>query len=212
MKTPAKPEERARPLFLLSNSKPFARGGHRLCYLHPENPAWCIKVMMAHSPRIGRKDENLLEYRAYQELERHGDPAIWEHIPRCHGLVETDLGRGLVTDYLSGPDAAEVPNLKQRIDQGYDASCQKALEEFKAFLLKHLVRVGDMRPANLLVCKLPDSDDERIFIIDGLGDQHFIWWRSFRFLRPLKIRRKIRRLESRIREQIAALTVQQESQ
>jgi hypothetical protein len=84
------------------------------------------------------------------------------------------------------------------LDRSYDASCQAALAELKGFLLQHLIRIGDLHPSNLLICIPPDATHERLFIIDGLADRHFLWWPCFRFLRRFKVRRKIWRMERRI--------------
>lgn len=200
----------------LAGLKPVGRGSHRVCYRHPDHPDRCVKVLIVHVPgetmtdqRIvaGRAlfspvvDENTLELETYGELERTDNPAIWNHIPRCHGMVETDLGPGLCIEYITGPDGMPAESLTQRIDRSYDSSCRRALEELKGFLLKHLVRIGDLHQSNLLIRALAGEERERIYIIDGLADRHLLWWRCFYPLRRFKVRRKIQRMEFRIRVQ-----------
>jgi hypothetical protein len=193
----------------LADLTPFARGGHRHCYRHPKHSDRCIKVLRhdRFSPSgsgVRRTpDENTLEFAAYQELRGRAGAEVWNHIPRCYGLVDTDLGPGLVTDLLTGADGLPAPTLQRRIQRGIDASCRAALEEFSGFLLRTLIRVGDLRPANLLVCARPDADTERIFIIDGLGNQNVLWSPLFLPFRRFKIRRKLRRLDRRIQSEIA---------
>lgn len=188
----------------LAELAPFARGGRRLCYRHPEHPDRCIKVL-----RRDRKDgdealdENILEFAAYQELLQRANSQVWNHIPRCYGLVETDHGPGLVTQLLTGADGLPAPTLQRRIQERIDASCRAALEEFKGFLLRTLIRVGDLRPANLLVCRRANADTERIFIIDGLGNRSILWAPLFLPFRRFKIQRKLRRLDHRIQSEVA---------
>jgi hypothetical protein len=206
----------------LAGQPPLGCGSHRACYRHPEHPDRCIKVLLVNVPAPDRAasgivardiafdpgspiDENTLEYETYEELQRRGNPAVWEHIPRCHGWVETDFGTGLVTDYVLNGDGTPAESLAQRIDRSYDASCRAALEELKAFLLKHLVRIGDLHQSNLLICVPRGAQRERIYIIDGLADRHFLWWRCFYPLRIFKVRRKIQRMEFRIYCQHAGL-------
>lgn len=198
---------------LLKDLQAIGRGSHRICYVHPDYPDRCVKIMIANftsqatPSEIAEKtvcepdaasDENRLEFEAYQALEKLQNPAIWQHIPRCYGMVATDFGPGLVTDFIRGPDGQQAESLAQRLDRSYDASCKMALAEFKSFLLEHLIRIGDLHPSNLMICRNDSTQRERLFIIDGLATRHFLWWPLFYPLRPFKMRSKIRRLERRI--------------
>jgi hypothetical protein len=202
----------------LAGLKPIGRGSHRVCYPHPDHPDRCVKVLIANVPAAeaesqsivarppsfsAAESENTLELETYHELESAGNPTVWNHVPRCHGMVETDLGPGLVTDYVTGADGTAAESLARRIDRSYDASCRAALEELKVFLLEHLVRIGDLHQSNLLICIPRGGQRERIYIIDGLADRHFLWWRCFYPLRRLKVKRKIQRMEFRIQCQLA---------
>lgn len=202
----------------LTGLKPIGRGSHRVCYPHPHHPDRCVKVLLANlpgealadQPIVARDalfrpvaDENTLELETYEELERAGNPAVWNHIPRCHGMTATDLGPGLCVDYITGPDGTPAESLTKRIDRSYDSSCRRALEELKSFLLEHLVRIGDLHQSNLLIRAVPGEERERIYIIDGLADRHLLWWRCFYPLRRFKVRRKIQRMEWRIAKQLA---------
>jgi hypothetical protein len=200
-------------LIRLAELQPIGRGSHRICYPYPDHPDRCIKVLLANLPSALRAatgivakslrsasapDENELDWETYQELERLNNPAVWRHIPRCHGLVATDLGPGLVFDYIRNADGQPAPSLAQRLDHGYDEACQAAVADFQSFLLMHLIRVGDLHPSNLLICLPCGETKERLYLIDGLADRHIFWWPCFRFLRPLKVRRKIRRMNQRM--------------
>lgn len=200
-------------LIQLSGLAPVGRGGFRICFPHPDDPGRCIKVLISNVPGeipprrepaglralMGHAaDENSMEYRTYQDLERSGNPELWNHIPRCHGIVETDFGPGLVTDLILSPDGTPAPTVARRVQHGCDASCQRALEELKNFLLEHLPPVGDLSPSNLLIGVCARGERERIYIVDGLAGRHFLWWPWLHPLRPLKVRRKIRRMERRI--------------
>jgi len=196
---------------VLSDANPVAVGGHRLCYLHPDHDGRCIKVMKKTSVRTGPDDENELEHKAYLALEKTADDIVWQHIPRCYGMVETDLGRGIVIDYLCEPDGSPALTVKARIAKGIDRSFQDALDEFKKFLTLGKVRLGDMHIENLLVCNIANTGRERFYIADGLSNRHLIWHPIFRFLHPHKIRRKIKRLEYRIFEQGEILAGRQTS-
>jgi PhoP regulatory network protein YrbL len=197
----------------LEHLQPVGRGSHRMCFVHPHRPDRCLKIMIADSSSAdayrGLKksafgfpgtvsNENLLEFEAYQDLEKLQNPAIWRHIPRCHGMLATDLGPALVTDYIRNPDGQGAETLAQRLARNYDKNCEMALVEFKTFLLDTLIRIGDLHPSNLMICRTDETKRERIYIVDGLATRHFLWWPLFYPFRRFKVRRKIRRLEHRI--------------
>ena len=92
----------------LAGREPFAIGGTRRCYVHPEDEQRCVKVLRAdrtaamrlqaaHGWRKlkGRRgfDDQRKELKAYRTLERRG-MGDWTHVPRCFGAVETGHGRG----------------------------------------------------------------------------------------------------------------------
>ena len=111
----------------LHGRTPFARGGKRACFLHPAHPDRCIKLPLPDQlPADLRRrapwhqrlrkpvrafDENHREWLAARWLERRGDQSVWNHVPRCHGWADTDLGRGLVVSLCRDPGGHVSPNL-----------------------------------------------------------------------------------------------------
>lgn len=197
----------------LEHLQPIGHGSHRMCFVHPDRPDLCLKIMIADSSSSNSSpgfkksvfgfqglssSENALEFEAYQDLEKLQNPAIWRHIPRCHGMVVTDLGPALATDYIRNLDGQCAETLAQRLGRNYDSSCETALAEFKTFLLETLIRIGDLHPSNLMICRIDETQGERLYLVDGLATRHFLWWPCFYPLRQFKVRRKIRRLEKRI--------------
>lgn len=198
----------------LGKVEPLARGGHRVVYPYPGKPGWCIKIESPTPERKARDcrrfwrrllsgqsqedGENRWEYAAYDELQRSGNPELWRHIPRCRGWVETDLGRGLVVEWITREDGSPAESFAQRVRNNFDKDARRALQEVEEWMLKHRVRVGDLHPSNLVFGTDGENGGERLFVIDGMGDRDLIWRPYLRLLRPIKIRRKIRRMERRI--------------
>lgn len=201
-------------LIELSDVQPLARGGHRVVYPYPGRPDWCIKVESPTPERRARNrrglwrrlrlrwseqdGENRREHAAYLELQRKEQSEIWRHIPRCEGWVSTDQGRGLALEWITGPDGQTAECFADRIQTNFDDSSRQALDEIERWLLEHRVRVGDLHPSNLVFGTGIDGREERLYVIDGLGARDLLWRPCFRFIRPIKIRRKIRRMELRI--------------
>ncbi|MDP1708722.1 MAG: YrbL family protein [Gammaproteobacteria bacterium] len=119
---------------ILAGLEPFARGGSRDCFVHPYHPDRCVKVarverapeiLHRQSPwwRRWRKsvhdfDDSFRDYRTLKTLESDNDPAIWRHLPRCFGWVETDRGRGLVIELIRDAEYQRTdvsPELRQRL-------------------------------------------------------------------------------------------------
>lgn len=115
----------------LSHLEPFAVGGRRACYVHPDDPHRCIKtlrtddrktVRITKHPLIPARwrrtyDNNADEQRELEKLQRSRGPQITSaHLPVCHGVQPTDLGPGLVLDLVR--DAPQAGNASTSNPQG----------------------------------------------------------------------------------------------
>lgn len=169
----------------LRDRTPFARGGKRACYVHPDHPDRCIKLplpdqlpadLRRQAPwhRRLRKpvrdfDENHREWRAARWLERHRGESVWNHVPRCHGWANTDLGRGLVVGLCRDPDGRISPNLLDYLAaHGHTPALRAAIDRFAAFWTAERIPARNFMLNNLLCQRLPD-DSLHIWMIDGLG-------------------------------------------
>ena len=197
----------------LRSQEPFAIGGTRLCYLHPTDENRCIKVLRSdRTPSERRKlatgmrkfrslrhwDDQLKEQMAYRELmTRHGD-ALWEHVPKFHEVVATDLGLGIVTTVFRNFNGDFPLNLDQQIPLGIDSPLKVAIDEFKKWLRSELVLTRNLLPHNIIAVR-ESVDRCRLVVVDGLGNSEWIpiasWFKS---VARLKIERKISRFEQRI--------------
>jgi hypothetical protein len=106
----------------LSKATPISAGDFRVCYRHPADATKCIKVAKPraqdfHVGRVERLlgrsavDPNEREFREYERLKRKGVP-LHTYFPRVDGFVETDLGRGLVVDFVCGTDLQPPVSIK----------------------------------------------------------------------------------------------------
>lgn len=188
----------------------FTRGGNRLCFADPTNPQRVIKIARPdRTPAIKRAqhsfprnlkaeryfDENWQELRVYQKIASAVGPAAYDMIPRCHGLVATDLGQGLATELIRDHDGRVSLSLKQYLWlRGQDSSLTQVIAEF-------IRRWGDlgMPSRNLLlhniVVQCGADGPDRLVVIDGLGWADIL---PLAYVLPSLARRKARRKASRL--------------
>jgi hypothetical protein len=159
---------------------PFAEGGNRLCFVHPDHPELCLKVNRPNIAEITRAakpfykrlrpltdfDDNFREYQAYQQRAiTEGTDRVWDHLPRCYGWQETDIGPALISDYYAGPNGRPAKTLEHKLHtEGLTPEVQNALDDFANWLRDTLVFTKNILPHNLVF----DSNG-RLALIDGLG-------------------------------------------
>lgn len=197
----------------LGHNTPFAIGGTRLCFIHPDDSSKCVKVLRQdRTPQARRKtttgfkklrpvkhwDDQQKELTAYRHLLKRDSHALWHHIPEFFGSVETDLGLGIVTQIFRNFDGKFPRNLEQEIPHGVDANLNAGIADFKGWLRRELVVTRDLLPHNIIVVR-DSAEGCRLVIVDGLGNSEWIpvstWLRSFA---RRKIERKIAKFEHRV--------------
>ena len=196
----------------LADLDPFAVGGTRRCYVHPDDATRCVKVLRPdRTPRARRAaitgwrrfkrlasfDDQRKECKAYRHLKRRGQ-LDWSHVPKFHGTVATDQGVGIVTALYRDWDGAYPKNLEELLPAGMTPAIQAAIEEFKGWLRRELFLSRDLLPHNIIA--VADSRERyRLVIVDGIGNSEFIplsHW--FRWCARLKIERKITKFDHRV--------------
>ncbi len=206
-------EPESHPILSLKGLEPFAIGGTRLCFVHPDHPDRCVKVLRNDRTASVRRratrglkklrplhhwDDQLKEIQAYRHLCRVAAPTVWMHVPEYFGTIDTDLGLGIVTRIFRNFDSSYPNNLEQEVPSGLDDALESALEEFKRWLRQDLVVTRDLLPHNIIVVKQSNTKS-RLVIVDGLGNSEWIpvstWFRSFAVR---KINRKIEKFERRV--------------
>ena len=125
----------------------------------------CIKVVQPrpsdfHVGRVegllGRSavDPNEREVREYERLTRKGVP-IHTYFPRIHGFVETDLGRGLVVDFICGTDLKPPVSVSDYAKHGVrpsglsDEMVTKGLRAFADFCSRYGILGACTEPHNI---------------------------------------------------------------
>ena len=201
------------PTLSLQGLTPFAVGGTRLCFIHPHDSEKCVKVLREdRTPQARRNrtkgikrfrsvkhwDDQRKELVAYQHLLQRDKKTIWNHIPEFFGIVETDLGVGIVTRIYRNYDDKFPKNLEEEVPQGIDDLLQFAISDFKEWLRNELVVTRDLLPHNIIVVR-NSVRHCRLMIVDGLGNSEWIpvstWFQSFA---RRKIERKLKKFDYRV--------------
>lgn len=201
----------------LSLREPFAKGGNRLCFVHPDHADRCIKVRRPDFTleELRRKkggfkrllplrhfDDNREEYEVITDLHsRHGD-AVFDVISRCYGFEPTDLGDGLVLELVRDANGEISRNLKAQIwRQGWTEDCEAALKVFARRWLELGIPSRNLLLHNILAQKDPDGRVYRLVVIDGLGSPNIIpFYAMPAAARRRKVQRKVDDLYERIRQ------------
>lgn len=203
---------------VLKHERPFAIGGTRLCYIHPEHSDRCIKVLRRdRRPSVRRRltrgikryrplqhfDDQVKEVLAYRELQRRRDADIWRHVPEFFGTVWTDQGPGIITKLIRNADDKLPQTLETELAYGMNHPLHRAIERFNTWLREKLVLTRGLLPHNIIVV-YPDDRSCRLVIVDGLGNPEWIpisqWSET---LARRKIERRIEFFDDRISQLIA---------
>ena len=171
----------------LEEVKPFAEGGNRVCYIHPDNKNLCLKIskpevvkkMRSNAPwykklRSERSfDDNYREESAYQQRAIKENPQkIWRHLAKWYEFVETSKGLASCTELITNNDKVALNLEEYLFSKGRTSEIDKALKEFEIFLKETKLLTKNIIPHNLAV---KENDSElTLKIIDGLGCMSFI--------------------------------------
>jgi hypothetical protein len=147
-----------------------AEGGERSCFRHPLENDCCIKLMQ---PELGY-GRLWRELRYYASLQRRG--VEFEHLARCRGLIDTNLGEGVMFDLVLDDDGRVSKSLAYYLAQN-DRRCNRwivaEIEQLKQDLYDQWIVFYDLDPGNILVQRL-SYDGYRLVVIGGIGHDHFI--------------------------------------
>jgi len=196
----------------LEGITPFAKGGNRLCFVHPNNPDRCLKVVhpgllneikknkswYKRLRSIKSFDDNLREQQAYnQKALTKGDPGIWSHLAKWYGMTETNIGMASETELITnGGEIAETLEA-YLFREGITEEIKLSIENFQSWLREHLILTKNLIPHNLVLGN--ENDKIVIKIIDGLGSQAFIPLPNYSdFFAKRYVERRIELMWSRI--------------
>ena len=164
----------------LTHAKILGRGNERICYLHPFDPSKVVKISF---PQKGR-DQNHIDLIYSKFLTSVGADCA----PTCYGIIQTNLGEGLVCERIVNYDGSSSLTLQESVDKEEisHGTLQHYLKALKKRIYADQIIIADISPANILFQRLSPKKS-RLIIIDGLGGRHlgFKFW-CYQKLFPLR--------------------------
>jgi hypothetical protein len=204
----------------LSAQAPIAVGQLRRIYRHPTEPDLLIKVLRpeAIAARWGgakrwyKRIPRALHYTGYvRELKEYiaiqaRAPGSNPPIARMVGIVDTDLGLGLVSEMVRDESGAPGLTLAKLYEaqRGYAPWVEDALAVLLRDLQASNVIVGDFHAWNL-VYGSDSRGGPRFVLVDGFGEKNIVPRNSSsRLLNQWNNRRLYRRMRKQIETIVAA--------
>ena len=178
----------------LKQSQPVISGTNRHVYQHPDNEGWLVKVIRSEIVDKNRKGglAKVKRGRSYNYPRRHGiytsfireldeylaiRARYYEPVPciqQIFGVVETDLGIGLVVEKLCGRDGRLAPTLLSLVKTfGFTQEIRAMFNEFIDAIVSRDIVTSDFNPHNIVY--INDAvHGERLVLVDGLGEKALI--------------------------------------
>lgn len=205
----------------LSKLEPFAIGGRRQCYIHPEFPGICLKIARPEcSPDVLAKqsnwlrrlrkiargfDENMNDWKVLSSLQKAGSDEVWAHLPALKGWMETDRGRALAMELIRDYDGLISRSLLDWINTHGSRPCLfRAIDDFCRFWESQTIPSRSLGLHNIVMQEF-EPGSYRLVFIDGFGSTSLIpWSRLGARGRARAVLRKTERLRKEVSDYLAA--------
>ncbi len=195
----------------LGNAIPFAQGGNRKCFIHPQDSSKCIKVIdqESYSNRLknlpwhkkirGKMsfNDNHEEANAISKIIKNVDQSSWKHVANILDLLKPVWSEGLVTELIKNEGEIAETLEDYLFKFGLTEEIKESIHVFEKWLLDNLILTKNIIPHNLVIKN--DGNELVIKIIDGLGSKAFIPLPEyFNFFAKRYVKRRIELMWSRI--------------
>ena len=196
----------------LSGLRPLISGTRRHVYALPGHPALLVKVVPPHrvyAPRtVKRLIHGVLASTRYRNVLaevnyemvlslRLGPDCATSPLPKCMGVVSTDLGAGVMVERISdrtGGLARTLYGLCASNEMDRDRLCH--LNNLVARLFDMHIVAPDLHAGNIVFGQRHGKD--AFFVVDGYGERTVIPVRSLsQWLNNYSLRKRMVRIASR---------------
>ena len=168
----------------LKAARPLASGAYRDVFQHPGDDGLLIKVIRPLFAKRDARRANWFEkwqgLGAYKSLMREIEKYLvlrerGQHdlpfIQHFAGIIETDLGLGMVVRKVRARDGGLAPTLAEVVRaHGLDPDLVARIDALRGDVIRHHVVFGDIS-ANNIVEAADAEHGHRLVIIDGLNDR-----------------------------------------
>lgn len=129
------------------------------------------KIKWLFKPFLMFYNENYYDLRFYR-INSH-KKEIFEYIPKFYGICKTNLGIGLVVEYMVNKDNSKMPTIKEYINEnGINNDLLEAIKKLWTVMLNNNVQIRAPHAENFLVKN--ENNNLKIYMIDGFGSPNLI--------------------------------------
>ncbi|NSX53568.1 YrbL family protein [Parasulfitobacter algicola] len=173
---------------ILNDKQPLARGSKRAIYTIDDMPNVMVKVLLRGADHLDAKGAKRIvrqlfpstyyrflfrEYDCYLRAKLQQDKATGEMpISELRGLVQTDLGLGMLVERIGLKDQPTGPRLRDLAKQGSLQDYIPLLDDFAQRMFSWRIRANDINSSNIVFGHRNGHD--QFVLIDGFGDSHLI--------------------------------------
>lgn len=174
----------------LTSHTPLLNSKTRWVYEHPDTRDVLIKVHMSRMDQkpaqglkgwFARQEDHFMyttgmlrELKQFVESRYRDYGDIVHHIAPVYGVVDTDLGLGLLVAAARDAQGNLAPTVRKLMQQrAMTVTRQQKLEQVLQAIEKTDLVIGDLNAENI-VLQGAGREDERFVIIDGLGERTWI--------------------------------------
>ncbi|MFC3153098.1 YrbL family protein [Litoribrevibacter euphylliae] len=173
----------------LEGLSPVAKGGERDVFVHPENKAWLVKVYHQRFYDVHQKKYPIImrfrRLKRYWSLVneliefigiREKSSVETKYLQTIVGMVDTDLGIGMIVSAVLSEEGDLAPTLKDLVkNKQYQPMHAEALEALFQWMIDTHIIIRDFSLNNLVW----SYQDQCFVIIDGIGSKATLSLRSF---------------------------------
>ena len=176
-------------VIVLTDQTPIAAGATQTVYQHPHDPGLLIKVrkLAALQKAYDRKIGGKIGYRRphglhttwMRELEHYFSAHLRlgyhpQFLQHYHGVIDTDIGLGLLVGKVTDRSGALAPILKAVVLRtGFTPDLRQKLDELLKQLNELRISTTDISSRNI-VCGWTEAAGDHLVLIEGIGVNTFI--------------------------------------
>lgn len=129
------------------------------------------KIKWLFKPLLMFYNENYYDLRFYK-INLH-KKEIFDYIPKFYGICKTNLGIGLVVEYMVNKDNSKMLTIKEYINKnGVNNNLLQAIKQLWNVMINNNVQIRAPHTENFLVKE--DNDKLKVYMIDGFGSPNLI--------------------------------------
>ena len=172
-------------MLIIDEDSYITKGHHRFLFIVDDFPGKCLKVASTKRLRELRREvkawykkmrplscfnDNKKDLRGYKIINKKPvSEEIYKYIPRCYGVIKTNIGNGILVDYID--NAIELYDYLKIY--GLTVQVKEELEKLFSILYDNNVQVRDLNLHNFMV-KTIDKNKVSIKLIDGVSNAQLI--------------------------------------